>query len=74
MSKNILNRQLVLKAFKEELVGLSPQGKEIDCSTSIRFENSKESYLPEAKGKWKKYCNATRQLNVMALEFYIPGK
>jgi hypothetical protein len=46
MSTNITNRRLVLQALREELLGPSPQGKELDCSTSIRFENSKDSYGP----------------------------
>ena len=52
MSANITNRRLVLRALREELVGPSPRGKELDCSTSIRFENSKDSY-----GPWKQKAN-----------------
>lgn len=52
MSANITNRHLVLKALREELVGPSPRGKELDCSASIRFENSKDSY-----GPWKQKEN-----------------
>lgn len=52
MSKNISNRHLVLKALEEELVGPSLQGKELDCSASIHFDNSKDSY-----GPWKQKEN-----------------
>lgn len=46
MSANIINRRLILKALKEELVGPSPQGKEFDFSTIKPFESSKDSYGP----------------------------
>lgn len=52
MSANITNRRLVLKALREELVGPSPRGKELDCSTTVRFESSKDSY-----GPWKQKEN-----------------
>jgi len=38
----------MLRSLKEELVGPSPRGEELDCSTSVRFESSKDSY-----GPWK---------------------
>lgn len=52
MSTNITNRRLVLKALREELVGPSPRGQELDCSASVRFESSKDSY-----GPWKQKEN-----------------
>lgn len=52
MSRNITNRHLILKSLREELVGPSPRGKELDCSASIHFENSKDSY-----GPWKQKEN-----------------
>jgi hypothetical protein len=52
MSTNITNRRLVLTALREELVGPSPRGKELDCSASIRFESSEDSY-----GPWKQEEN-----------------
>jgi hypothetical protein len=52
MSANITNRHLILKALKQELVGPSPRGKALDCSTSVRFESSRDSY-----GPWKQKEN-----------------
>lgn len=48
LSQNLTNRRLIRKKLEEELVGPSPQGKEIDCSQLIRFDNAKDSY-----GPWK---------------------
>ncbi len=52
MSTNITNRHLILKSLREELVGPSPRGKELDCSTNIRFESLQDSY-----GPWKQKEN-----------------
>ena len=52
MSTNITNRDLILKSLREELVGPSPRGKELNCSTDIRFESSRDSY-----GPWKQKGN-----------------
>jgi len=52
MSTNIINRHLILKTIREELVGPSPQGKELDCSAIKPFESSKDSY-----GPWKQKEN-----------------
>src|SRR5215510_4936767 len=40
------NRELIIEAVKEELVGPSPRGKEIDCSGTIVFNEANESYGP----------------------------
>ncbi len=52
MSKHITNRHLVLKALREELVGPSSQGKELDCSPIQPFETARDSY-----GPWKQREN-----------------
>jgi hypothetical protein len=39
-------RNTILQALKEELVGPSPQGKEIDCTQPISFDDAKQSYGP----------------------------
>ncbi|MBW7881656.1 MAG: helicase [Caldilineaceae bacterium] len=57
MSANITNRHLVLKALREELVGPSPHGKELDFSSGVRFESLKDSY-----GPWKQKENGEEAL------------
>jgi len=39
-------RAVILQALKAELVGPSPQGKEIDCSQPVSFDDAKQSYGP----------------------------
>src|SRR5260370_17657056 len=39
-------RDIILQALKEELVGPSPQGREIDCTQPISFDEAKQSYGP----------------------------
>lgn len=48
MADHINNRGRVIQGLREELVGPSPQGREIDCSVDIRFIRAEESY-----GPWK---------------------
>lgn len=43
---HIANRDLIIQDLREELVGPSPQGKEIDCTGPILFEDVRESYGP----------------------------
>lgn len=45
---HIGNRDRILAALREEIVGPSPQGREIDCSGAIRFETEVES-----RGPWR---------------------
>ena len=40
------NRTQLIISLREELVGPSPQGEELDCSGEIRFEDARESYGP----------------------------
>lgn len=42
----VKGRTVTLKALREELVGPSPQGKEIDCNLPISFDDTKQSYGP----------------------------
>lgn len=39
---------MIIEALREELIGPSPMGTEVDCSGDISFENSADSY-----GPWK---------------------
>lgn len=43
---HIANRDLIIQAVRDELVGPSPQGKEIDCNATIVFADASESYGP----------------------------
>lgn len=46
MPSYIEGRKVVLQALREELVGPSPQGKEIDCTQTISFDDIQQSYGP----------------------------
>src|SRR5260370_6217228 len=46
MPDYVEGRSIILRTLREELVGPSPQGKEIDCSQSISFDDAKQSYGP----------------------------
>ena len=46
MATHMENRTQLIQSLKEELVGPSPQGEELDCSGEIHFEDAKESYGP----------------------------
>ena len=46
MVQYVQGRDTLLKALEKELVGPSPQGKEIDCTQPISFDDIKQSYGP----------------------------
>ncbi|MGH2496278.1 MAG: helicase-related protein [Ktedonobacteraceae bacterium] len=46
MPDYVTGRKVILQTLKEELVGPSPQGKEIDCSRPLSFDDAKQSYGP----------------------------
>jgi len=46
LTSHIENRELLIRALREELVGPSPQGGEIDCSGKIAFEEADSFYKP----------------------------
>jgi hypothetical protein len=46
LTDHIENRDKILRALREELVGPSPQGEEIDCSQPISFQQPADSYGP----------------------------
>ncbi len=46
MSSYIEGRNAVLRVLREELIGPSPQGKEINCSQAISFDDPQQSYGP----------------------------
>jgi len=46
MANHIANRIRIIKKLKEELVGPSPAGQEIDCTQAITFEDPNLSYGP----------------------------
>lgn len=46
MPDHVQNRELMVKALREELVGPSPQGQEIDCNEEIVFDDVENFYKP----------------------------
>ncbi|GAA6616838.1 helicase-related protein [Scytonema sp. NUACC26] len=46
MPDHITNRDKIIQALREELVGPSPQGKPINCSGEITFQDNEEFYQP----------------------------
>src|SRR5688572_23585695 len=48
MTNHIANRDRIIDALRQELVGPSPQGKEIDCTETLVFEDVTTSY-----GSWR---------------------
>ena len=46
MPDHIANRDKIIQALREELVGPSPQGKPINCSSEITFDPYQEFYQP----------------------------
>ena len=46
MPVHTANRELVIDALREELVGPSPQGEQIDCSKDVVFKEARQSYGP----------------------------
>ncbi|MGI9064873.1 MAG: helicase-related protein [Pyrinomonadaceae bacterium] len=46
MSVHIANRERIISSLKEELIGPSPQGEELDCTKEIIFSDAAESYKP----------------------------
>ena len=46
MATHMENRTQLIQSLKEELVGPSPQGEELDCSGEIHFEDARDSYGP----------------------------
>ncbi len=46
MPNHIANRDTILKALGEDLVGPSPRGQEIDCGKPIQFRTPADSYGP----------------------------
>lgn len=46
MADHIMNRDAVIKALREELVGPSPQGEEIDCSQDVVFDEAAKAFGP----------------------------
>src|SRR5437660_7006740 len=46
MPDYVEGRSIILQTLREELVGPSPQGKEIDCNQLISFDDAKQSYGP----------------------------
>jgi len=46
MPDHVRNRDLIVASLREELVGPSPQGEDLDCSIAVRFDDPKASYGP----------------------------
>ncbi|MBL8819720.1 MAG: hypothetical protein JNL58_27085 [Planctomyces sp.] len=43
---HIANRDVVLRALREELVGPCPLGQEVNCAQTIQFEDAESAYRP----------------------------
>ena len=75
MPSYIEGRKVVLQALREELVGPSPQGKEIDCTQTISFDDIQQSYGPWCQqGSGEDILCAIRLANGMGLGYSIPWK
>ncbi len=46
MSVHIANRERIIQSLREEMIGPSPQGEELDCGKEIVFAEAAESYKP----------------------------
>jgi hypothetical protein len=46
MADHVGNRKIIMAALREELVGPSPQGEELDCSNAINFEDITKFRMP----------------------------
>ena len=46
MIEHVTNREFVIEAVRQELVGPSPQGKPIDCNGEVAFNEARHSYGP----------------------------
>ena len=46
MPDHISNREIVINALRDELVGPSPQGEQIDCGGEVTFTDTRQSYGP----------------------------
>ena len=46
MADHIANRDAVLKALRQELVGPCPLGDEIDCASAIQLDDPERAYRP----------------------------
>lgn len=46
MTDHVENRRRMLEALKRELIGPQPEGREIDCTVPIVFQDAKEAYMP----------------------------
>jgi len=46
MPDHVVNRGAILRSLREELVGPSPNGREIDCSAAIQLDDAEAAYRP----------------------------
>src|SRR5271154_6766645 len=46
MADHIANRDAVLQALRQELVGPHPLGEEIDCAAAIQLDDAETAYRP----------------------------
>jgi hypothetical protein len=46
MPDHITNRDAIIRALREELVGPCPIGEEIDCNLAIQLDNKETAYRP----------------------------
>ena len=74
MQDHSANREKVIEALREELVGPSPQGQEINCGSEITFPDAAQSYGPlEAGGNWGRNTTAGPADQEVRCGSSIPG-
>ncbi|HDY99885.1 MAG TPA: hypothetical protein ENH52_00250 [Nitrospirae bacterium] len=73
MANHIDNRNKIIRDLHEELVGPSPQGKEIDCSGDLIFENQEQFYSPwRQKGSKEEILQRDRPLKRYGIGVLYP--
>jgi hypothetical protein len=70
---HVANRQKIIQALREELVGPSPQGSELDCSGEISFSGRDESFkLRRQKGSGDEILQRDRPLRRYGVGVLFP--
>ena len=68
MSNALENRKILIETLREELVGPSSDGKELDCSKPLVFGKR-----AEAEGSWKQMENSQEILKTSPILRYGCG-
>src|SRR5438876_8414157 len=70
---HVANRDRIIQALREELVGPSPQGSELDFSGEVDFQDAKESYKPRRqKGSGDEILQRDRPLRRYGVGVLFP--